>query len=83
MEDPMLSALACRMHGRVAVSSFEDKTGAGLLWPSTWLLFTVTICNIPLPSKFSPPVLSVPLQIAKVISDRIVASPFQWPRSQH
>lgn len=40
-EEPMLSALACGMHVRVAVSSFEDKTGAGLLWPRTWLLFTL------------------------------------------
>lgn len=40
-EEPMLSALACGMHVRLAVSSFYDKTGAGLLWPSAWLLFTV------------------------------------------
>lgn len=38
-EEPMLSALACGMHVRLAVPGFYDKTGAGLLWPSTWLLF--------------------------------------------
>lgn len=40
-EEPMLSALACGMHVRLAVSSFYAKTGTGLLWPSTWLQFPV------------------------------------------